>query len=545
MNDAMPTLSDWLAHCERIHPAGIALGLERVAAVRQRLSLDFTCPVVTVGGTNGKGSTCAFIEQAALHAGHRVGVYASPHLLRFEERCRIAGHPVTAQLLLPHFERVERARVATPLTYFEFTTLAILSLLAASALDLVVLEVGLGGRLDAVNVIDADCAVITCIGLDHMDLLGPDRESIGREKAAIMRPGRPAIVADPSPPRSIETHALRIGADLRMLGRDFEFHAHPASWDWYGRGSNLPGLPMPSLAGEHQYLNAAAALAALEAIAGRLPVSHEAVGHGLSSVTLPGRFQVIAGEPTWILDVAHNPHGAAALARQLATHVRPHHVVHAIFGAMADKDIAGILKVLDPIVNRWYFTDLPLPRAATAEALQQTWAGMPNRHAASACRSPGVAQAIDAALAATRKHDVLVVMGSFFTVGPALQQLSAAQRQCASAALHRISLSDEAQTFACAETQSILEGMERLGRRGIPSGCRNGGCGVCKIQVLEGEFTSRVMSRAHVSEDEQARGVVLACRTRPASDLLVKVLGGMRKSLHGRSLDDSARHDPA
>lgn len=544
MNDAMHALSEWLARCERIHPAGIALGLERVAVVRQRLSLNFACPVVTVGGTNGKGSTCAFIEQAALHAGHRVGVYASPHLLRFEERCRIAGHPVTAQLLLPHFERVERARAATPLTYFEFTTLAILSLLAGSALDLVVLEVGLGGRLDAVNVIDADCAVITCIGLDHMDLLGPDRESIGREKAAIMRPGRPAIVADPNPPRSIEAHALRINADLRMLGRDFEFRAHPPSWDWCGRGSNLPGLPMPSLAGEHQFLNAAAALAALEAIAGRLPVSREALANGLSSVTLPGRFQVITGEPTFILDVAHNPHGAAALARHLAKHVRPHQVVHAIFGAMADKDIAGILDVLDPIVDRWYFTDLTLPRAATAQALQQAWADMPNRHAASACQCSGVAQAIDAALVAARTHDVVVVLGSFFTVGPALQQLGAAPSRHANAALHQVSLSGDAKTFACSGTQSILEGMERLGRRGIPSGCRNGGCGVCKIQVLQGEFTSRVMSRAHVSEDEQARGVVLACRTRPTSDLVVKVLGGMRQSVQGRSLDESALHAP-
>lgn len=420
----MYSLPQWLAHCERLHVASIAMGLDRVTAVRRRLSLQFACPVVTVGGTNGKGSTCAFMEHAALQAGHRVGVYSSPHLLQFEERCRIDGHPVRAESLLPHFECVERARGNTPLTYFEFTTLAILSLMAESGLDLAILEVGLGGRLDAVNVINADCAVITSIDLDHTDLLGPDRESIGREKAGIMRPGQSVIVSDPNPPGCIEAHARQLGADLRALGRDFRFDAGPSSWSWQGQHSALPALPLPALRGENQLFNAAGALAALEALEERLPMTRDAVVKALAKVALPGRFQVIDGAPTCILDVAHNAHGTAALARNLAKHLRPHQKVRAVFGAMADKDIVGMLEAVDPCVSHWYFTDLPTPRAATAHALHRTWATLPHRHAGSASACTAVRQAIASALACAQESDVILIFGSFLTVGPALEQLT-------------------------------------------------------------------------------------------------------------------------
>src|SRR4051812_22003954 len=263
---SMQTLPEWLAHCERLHPKAIALGLDRVQAVAARMGLRFECPVITVAGTNGKGSTCAMLEAIALQAGYRTGVYTSPHLVHFEERCRIHGEIVTPQALVPHFERVEAARQGVTLTYFEFTTLAIMGLMAASKLDLAILEVGLGGRLDAVNIVDADCAVITSIDLDHMDFLGPDRESIGREKAGILRGGRPAIVSDPMPPASVLAHAEAIGADLWLVGRDFNYSGDRQQWGWAGRGRRYAGLAYPALRGANQLLNASGAIAALESL---------------------------------------------------------------------------------------------------------------------------------------------------------------------------------------------------------------------------------------------------------------------------------------
>jgi dihydrofolate synthase/folylpolyglutamate synthase len=283
----MKTLQDWLDHCDRLHPRTIELGLERSRTVAERMALRFDCPVITVAGTNGKGSTCAMLEAIALQAGWRTGVYSSPHLVDFEERCRILGDVVKADALLPHFERVEAARGEVSLTYFEFNTLAIMSLMAASKLDVAILEVGLGGRLDTTNIIDADCAVITSIDLDHMELLGPDRESIGREKAGILRAGRPAIVSDPVPPFSIIQYAEAIGADLWLLGRDFNFSGDPQQWAWAGRGRRYAGLAYPALRGANQLLNASGALAALESLRDRIPVTAQAVRNGLARVELP------------------------------------------------------------------------------------------------------------------------------------------------------------------------------------------------------------------------------------------------------------------
>ncbi|MES2481098.1 MAG: Mur ligase family protein, partial [Pseudomonadota bacterium] len=302
----MDTLQDWLSHCERLHPKTIDLGLDRVREVARRMDLRFACPVITVAGTNGKGSTCAMLEAIALQAGWRTGVYTSPHLVHFEERCRVHGESVSAGELVPQFARVEAARQGVTLSYFEFTTLAILGLMADAKLDVAILEVGLGGRLDAVNVIDADCAVITSVDIDHTEYLGPDRESIGREKAGILRAGRPAVVSDPVPPQSVIDHAQAIGADLWLLGRDFNFSGDKQQWGWAGRGRRYAGLAYPALRGANQLINASGVLAALTALRERLPVTAQAVRNGLAMVELPGRFQIVPGQPTLVLDVAHN-----------------------------------------------------------------------------------------------------------------------------------------------------------------------------------------------------------------------------------------------
>ena len=416
----MHTLADWLAHCERLHPKSIELGLDRVHAVAQRLQLAFTCPVITVAGTNGKGSTCAMIEAIALQAGYRTGVYTSPHLVHFEERCRIHGEIVRADQLVAHFERVEAARQDVALTYFEFTTLAILSLMAAAPLDLAILEVGLGGRLDAVNIIDPDCAVITSIDLDHMDYLGPDRETIGAEKAGIMRTGRPAVVSDPVPPQSVIDRAKEIDADLWRLGHDFNFSGDQQQWAWAGRGRRYAGLAYPALRGANQLINASGALAALESLRSRIPVTAQAVRNGLAMVELPGRFQVVPGQPALVLDVAHNPHSVAALTANLdAQGFYP--TTHAVFGAMADKDLEAMFRKIGLLVDRWYFTDLPIARAETALGLAARWqAQQPaSRVPVSIHASP--MEAFAAAVAAANPTDRIVVFGSFHTVGGVLR----------------------------------------------------------------------------------------------------------------------------
>ncbi|WP_198972200.1 bifunctional tetrahydrofolate synthase/dihydrofolate synthase [Xylophilus sp. ASV27] len=422
------SLSDWLAHCERLHPSAIDMGLARVREVARRLGLAFHCPVITVAGTNGKGSTCAMLESIALQAGWKTGVFTSPHLVHFEERCRVRGDIVKAEALLPHFEVVEAARLAggaeVSLSYFEFTTLVILRLLSRAELDVVVLEVGLGGRLDATNIIDTDCAVITSIDIDHTEFLGSTREAIGLEKAGIMRPGRPAVVSDPAPPASVVAHAETIGADLWVTGRDFNISGDKQQWGWAGRGRRYSGLAYPALRGANQLVNAAGVLAAFEALRERLPVSAQAVRTGLALVELPGRFQIVPGQPSLVLDVAHNPHSVAALAENLdAMGFYP--TTHAVFGAMADKDLAAMLARIAPLIDRWYFTDLPTPRAESAARLLGKWnalqmvAGGRRQVPAAAFASPQAA--LDAATAAADPADRIVVFGSFHTVGGILQ----------------------------------------------------------------------------------------------------------------------------
>lgn len=419
----MTDLSDWLAHCERLHPQNIDMGLERVREVAQRLNLRFDCPVITVAGTNGKGSTCAMLEAILGQAGFKTGVYTSPHLVHFEERLRLEGQAVQAQSLAVCFAEVEQARLqgeAVSLTYFEFSTLAILLCMMRAELDVVVLEVGLGGRLDAVNIIDPDCAIITSIDLDHMEFLGPDRESIGREKAGILRAGRPVVVSDPVPPQSVLDHAQALGADLWRFGHDFNFSGDKQQWGWAGRGRRYSGLAYPALRGANQLVNASGVLAALTALRERLPVTAQAVRSGLAFVELPGRFQIIPGQPTLVLDVAHNPHSVAALTANLdAMGFFP--TTHAVFGAMADKDLEPMFSKIGPVINKWYFTDLPTPRAASAQDLRAMWLAQPKQVSEDVqCFSDPMA-ALQAAIDAADPADRIVVFGSFYTVGGVLQ----------------------------------------------------------------------------------------------------------------------------
>ena len=422
-NSSMNSLDSWLAHCERLHPHTIDMGLDRVQEVVKRLGLRFEACVITVAGTNGKGSTCAMLEACLLQAGYRTGVYTSPHLVHFQERCRIYGETVQLDDLLSHFQKVEDARCQgseISLTYFEFTTLAILSLMAEANLDVAILEVGLGGRLDAVNVVDADCAVITSIDLDHTELLGPDRESIGFEKAGIMRAGKSVVVSDPVPPESVLAHAASIGADLWQFGKDFNFTGDKQQWAWAGRGRRYSGLAYPALRGANQLINASGVLAALEAVRDRLPVTAQAIRNGLAMVELPGRFQIIPGQPTLVLDVAHNPHAVAALSENLdAMGFYP--TTHAVFGAMADKDVSAIMARVGVLVDRWYFCDLPTARASSAQELQKQWQQTNSRKNVTSRVFKDPKEAFEAAVAAADPADRIVVFGSFFTVGGVLK----------------------------------------------------------------------------------------------------------------------------
>jgi dihydrofolate synthase/folylpolyglutamate synthase len=419
------SLDAWLAHLESAHPVGIDMGLTRIGKVKDALGLKLDCPVITVGGTNGKGSTCAMLEAILRAGGYRVGCHTSPHLLEFNERARIDGRNATDEELLEHFEAVEAARTSFPepvsLTYFEFTTLAILHLYASLPLDAVILEVGLGGRLDAVNIIDADCAIVTSIDIDHTEYLGDTREKIAYEKAGIFRPGRPAICADPAPPQTLIDHAHAIGAQLWLFGRDFRYEGQAGSerqqWSYVGPTLRRSALAYPALRGANQLINTSAALAALEAVRDRLPVSAQDVRLGLANVELPGRFQVLPGRPSVVLDVGHNPHAAAVLAQNLGS-MGFFRYTYAVFGAMRDKDIAGVVNHLKGEIDHWCVTDLPLARAARAEDLEKILreAGIEDGPDRSIKRFASPAEAFQDALSRATEDDRIVVFGSFYTV---------------------------------------------------------------------------------------------------------------------------------
>ncbi|KNE76100.1 Dihydrofolate synthase Folylpolyglutamate synthase [Candidatus Burkholderia crenata] len=424
-----PTLDVWLTHLESAHPVGIDMGLTRISKVRAALGLKFTCPVITVGGTNGKGSACAIIETILARAGYRVGCHTSPHLLDFNERARLNGVDATDDELLEHFEAVEQARVSltepVTLTYFEFTTLAIMRLFATRDLDAVIFEVGLGGRLDAVNIIDTDCAIVTSIDIDHTEYLGDTREKIGFEKAGIFRPDTPAICGDPSPPQSLIDHAAAIGADLWLVGRDFRYEAQGGNerqqWSYIGRTQRRSALAYPALRGANQLINTSAALAALEALRERIPVSAQDIRLGLANVELPGRFQVVPGKPQVILDVAHNPQAAAVLAHNLGN-MGFFPYTYAVFGAMGDKDIAGIVEHLKGEIDHWNVTTLPTPRAASSAMLESVLrdAGVNDSSDSSVTQFNNPADAFQDALKRASENDRILVFGSFHTVAGAM-----------------------------------------------------------------------------------------------------------------------------
>ncbi len=339
------------------------------------------------------------------------------------------GQNVTDDELLPHFEAIEAARTSLPepvsLTYFEFTTLAILHLFASRGLDAVILEVGLGGRLDAVNIIDTDCAIITSIDIDHTEYLGDTREKIAFEKAGIFRPGKPAVCGDPAAPQTLIDHAEAIGADLWLVGRDFRYEAQAGAerqqWSYLGREKRYPSLAYPALRGANQLINASAALAALEALRPVLPVSAQDIRLGLANVELPGRFQVLPGKPAIVLDVAHNPHASAVLEQNLGN-MGFFPYTYAVFGAMHDKDIDGVLQHLKGEIDHWCVTDLPLPRAASAEQLEAALrkAGVEEGADSSVTRYTSPAEAFRDALKRASENDRIVVFGSFHTVAGVL-----------------------------------------------------------------------------------------------------------------------------
>lgn len=425
MSATFDNLDDWLRHLENAHPVGIDMGLERINRVKEALQLQIDATVFIVGGTNGKGSTCALLESILLAASYKVGCHTSPHFLKFNERARVGGEAVSDELLLKHFAIVENARASLPnppsLTYFEFTTLAIMHLFSQAGLDAVILEVGLGGRLDAVNIIDADCAIVTSIDMDHMEYLGGTREKIAFEKAGIFRSGKPAVCGDPVPPQSLIDHANAIGADLWLMGRDYNFQGDKQQWGWAGRSKRFSGLGYPALRGANQLLNASAVIAALMAVRDRLPVGAQEIRNGMAWVELPGRFQVLPGQPTIILDVAHNPHASAALAQNLEN-MAYHPYTIAVFGAMADKDIQGVMKPMLDKIDFWYFCDLPTARAAKGEALAKLLRDLGFKEGKDSgievFASPELAY--QAALKKAGEGDRITVFGSFYTVAGVL-----------------------------------------------------------------------------------------------------------------------------
>lgn len=411
-------LADWLAHLESRNVAAIVLGLDRVRRVAERLDLLPTFPLITVGGTNGKGSVCACLEAMLTAAGYRVGLYTSPHLLRYNERVRIAGIEASDADLCCAFAAVEAARGDTPLTYFEQGTLAAMWLFRAAGVEAGVLEVGLGGRLDAVNIWDADCAVVTSVDIDHQAFLGDTREAIGFEKAGIYRAGRPAICGDVQPPESLLRHAAAIAADLQRLGHDIRVEPAEAGWTCRIGTAAFPALPRPAMPGRHQYGNAACAIAALHALRERLPVPLAAIRTGLARARQPGRFQVVGHAPLRILDVAHNPHAARALADNLAD-LPPGGSVHAVFAMLADKDADGVIAALKPHITCWHVAGLDLPRGQTGEALAARLAGLNVQH------YENVATAWESACRQAGAADTIAAFGSFHTVAEVMASLDA------------------------------------------------------------------------------------------------------------------------
>lgn len=413
------TLSQWLAHLETAHPTTIDMGLTRVTQVKNAMDLAPSCPVIIVGGTNGKGSTCAFLSHIYAAAGYKVGTLTSPHLLRFNERISINNQPVSDEEIVEAFERIEAARGDVSLTYFEFNTLAAVDIFGQHQVDVMILEVGLGGRLDAVNIFDTDCAIVTSVDLDHQDYLGDSIEQIGKEKAGIFRAGKPAIFGQDPAPHSLGQHAKNIGAKLLQLNHQFSYIVRIDSWQWQANNGSLKiDLPLPALQGAFQLNNAACAVAAVQIMRQQLPVSNEALAQGIAQAQNRARFQIIQQQPEIILDVAHNPHAARALASSL--NALPAKRTLAVFSILADKDSDAVISTLQGSIDEWFIAPLDLPRGMTLTALTAKL----KKHDIKAIHPHNTIQAAyTAALSQVTENDRIIVFGSFHTVAEVLGSL--------------------------------------------------------------------------------------------------------------------------
>ena len=424
------SLVDWLSYIESLHPKSIAMGLDRVNQMIERLVLYPKFAIITVAGTNGKGSTCAMLAEMYQQAGYQVGCYSSPHLLRYNERVRVNGVEAADADLCLAFEAVDAARNiddAIALTYFEVGTLAAVWHFMQVPLDVVILEIGLGGRLDAVNAFEPDCAIVTSVDLDHQEFLGDTREAIGFEKAGVYRANKPAILGDANPPVSLVQHAQNIKAQLGQIQQDFGYQLSQSSWQFIAHEAVRYTLPLPALKGDYQLSNAACAVAAVEALQYKLPVAIDAMTNALRQVKLSGRFQLVQTKPNVILDVAHNPHAAKALAINLKQSRASHSQVLAVFAMLADKDMSGVIAALMGEVDIWYVASIGHVRGASATQLAaHVRAINPNARV----------QLFDTTVQAFKQacidietcndvneNDKIVVFGSFFTVSAVMQVL--------------------------------------------------------------------------------------------------------------------------
>jgi len=414
------SLQGWLKWQESLHPLTIDLGLERAARVFKSLNPQgVKPPTITVAGTNGKGSCVAYLDSIYRAQGYRVGAYTSPHILRYNERIKIDGQPVADEVISAAFARIEAVRGDTSLSYFEFGTLAALDIFWLAGVDVQLLEVGLGGRLDAVNIVDPDVALISSICIDHVEWLGGTREAIGREKAGIFRADTPAVVGDPEPPQSLLQTAKDKRAQLYCLGKHFRYEKQATGWQWLADTCRINSLPEPGLKGEHQFRNASTAIFAITCLAKTLPVNESAIRQGLQNVSLPGRFQLIEGDRQVLLDVGHNPQAVRTLVEYL-TEYFPNKRIHAIFSMMKDKDIAGVIDIMNPVIKDWFFAPLTNPRAVTEQVISEIFAKKSLTNVTFGFS--GFAEAFSAAKNQSQKGDLLLVFGSFFLVSDCLAE---------------------------------------------------------------------------------------------------------------------------
>lgn len=414
-------LNDWIGYIESIHPSTIDLTLERIKIVIERLNLDVSFPILTVGGTNGKGSTCSILESIYKEAGYKVACYTSPHFLHFNERIKIQAVAVSDELICEAFSRIESAREGVTLTYFEYGTIAAMIIFSEAHVDVAILEVGLGGRLDAVNVFDADCAIVTTVDLDHMDYLGHTREAIGFEKAGIYRTEKIAICGDFDPPQSLIKHAEFIHADLKIIGKDFGYEAHHDSFDFLIDSSFVINLPLPKLQGDFQLANATNALMAVKAMEDKLPLTEISIQKGISLTLLPGRFQEVKKMPSLIFDVAHNPQAARSLSHNLEKHVVPGKTI-AVFSILKDKDIFGVINELNLDIDDWFIAEIKNERAASIETISNTIQKTnPSAHIEAFVN---IQEAYQFASKEVTRNDRIIVFGSFFTVADIMKIIS-------------------------------------------------------------------------------------------------------------------------